>query len=230
MKMLWQYVSESLFLAPTLDRRHCPCLQSRHGEPKRSQTLTTEHLDDLSKSLQRLTQVGYLESMDGRGAVYHLPGEAIPCPGSSIEPAPRISAPSSPNLAASSPNLGSSSPNLTEHRDPLGCLISEQLSLPVVDELEPLSEALRSRLEEMASEPRSMGKVDRQVLIDVGLHLCEGRFVTLRCLAELVKRTPDTLRDQYLKTLVRQRKIRLAFPKTPNHEQQAHTTVKPSTP
>jgi hypothetical protein len=63
--------------------------------------------------------------------------------------------------------LGSSSPNLTENRDPLGCLISEQLSLPVVDELEPLSEALRSRLEEMASEPRSKGKVDRQVLIDV---------------------------------------------------------------
>jgi hypothetical protein len=119
---------------------------------------------------------------------------------------------------------------LTENRDPLGCLISEQLSLPVVDELEPLSEALRSRLEEMASEPRSKGKVDRQVLIDVVLQLCEGRFVTLRCLAELVKRKPDTLRDQYLKTLVRQRKIRLAFPKTPNHERQAYTTVKPSTP
>ena len=156
--------------------------------------------------------------------------EAIPSPEVAFGLTPRISAPSSPNLAASSPNLGTSSPNLAENRDPLGCLISEQLSLPVVDELEPLSEALRSRLEEMASEPRSKGKVDRQVLIDVVLQLCEGRFVTLRCLAELVKRKPDTLRDQYLKTLVRQRKIRLAFPQTPNHERQAYTTVKPSTP
>jgi len=82
----------------------------------------------------------------------------------------------------------------------------------------------------MASEPRVKGKVDRQVLIDVVLKLCEGRFVTLRSLAELVNRKPGTLRDQYLKTLVRQRQIRLAFPKTPNHERQAYTTAKPSTP
>ncbi|MBD2550829.1 hypothetical protein H6G65_14800 [Microcystis elabens FACHB-917] len=99
--------------------------------------------------------------------------------------------------------MGTTSPNLAENRGPEGCLISEQLSLPVVDDLKPLSEALPSRLEEMALEPRSKRKVDRHVLIDVVLRLCEGRFVTLRCLAELVKRKPDTLRDQYLKTLVR---------------------------
>jgi len=119
---------------------------------------------------------------------------------------------------------------LADHRDPDGCLISEQLSLPVVDELEPLSEALRSRLEEMASEPRSKGKVDRLVLIDVVWQLCEGRSITLRCLAELVKRKPDTLRDRYLKTLARQRKIRLAFPKTPNHKRHAYTTANASAP
>lgn len=123
----------------------------------------------------------------------------------------RISAPSSPNL-------GSSSPNVAEIRDPEGCLISEQLSLPVVDDLEPLSQGLRSRLEGMASEPRSKGKVDRQVLIDAALQVCEGRFVTQLCLGGVVKRKPDTLRDQYLKTLVRQRQLNLAFPKTPNHE------------
>jgi hypothetical protein len=114
---------------------------------------------------------------------------------------------------------------LAENRDPDGCLISEQLSLPVVDDLEPLSQALRSRLEGMAAEPRAKGKVDRQVLIDVVLQLCEGRFVTLRSLAELVHRKPDTLRDQYLKMLVRQRQLNLAFPKTPNHERQAYTSV-----
>jgi hypothetical protein len=119
---------------------------------------------------------------------------------------------------------------LAENRDPDGCLISEQLSLPVVDDLEPLSQALRSRLEGMAAEPRAKGKVDRQVLIDVVLQLCEGRFVTLRSLAELVHRKPDTLRDQYLKMLVRQRQLNLAFPTTPNHERQAYTTVKLSTP
>jgi ATP-dependent DNA helicase RecG len=133
-------------------------------------------------------------------------------------------------LTASSPNLEPSSPNLDEQRDLDGCLISEQLALPAVDDLEALSQAFRSRLEGLASQPRAKGKVDRQVLIDVLLQLFEGRFITLCCLAELVHRKPDTLRDQYLKTLVRQRQLNLAFPKTPNHERQAYTTVKPSTP
>ena len=191
----------------------------------RLRALTTEHPFDLSKTLQHLTQAGLLESTGGRGAVYHLPGEPIPTPDDVFGPATRFSVPSSPNLAASSPNLAASSPNLAETRDPDGCLISEQLSLPVVDDLEPLSQALRSRLEGMAAVPRAKGKVDRQVLIDVVLQLCEGRFVTLRSLAELVHRKPDTLRDQYLKMLVRQRQLNLAFPKTPNHERQAYTSV-----
>ena len=184
----------------------------------RLRAVTAEHPFDLSKTLQHLTQAGLLESTGGRGAVYHLPGDAIPSPDDVFGPAPRISAPSSPNLQPSSPNLA-------EQRDPDGCLLSEQLALPVVDDLEALSQAFRSRLEGLASQPRAKGKVDRQVLIDVLLQLCEGRFITLRCLAELVHRKPDTLRDQYLKILVRQRQLNLAFPKTPNHERQAYTTV-----
>lgn len=203
----------------------------------RLRAVTAEHPFDLSKTLQHLTQAGLLESTGGQGEVDHLPGDAIPSPDDVFGPAPRISEPSSPILAASSPNLTASSPNfepsspnLDEQRDRDGCLISEQLALPVVDDLDPLSQAFRSRLEGLASQPRAKGKVDRQVLIDVLLQLCEGRFITLRCLAELVHRKPDTLRDQYLKVLVRQRQLNLAFPKTPNHERQAYTTARPSTP
>ena len=171
-----------------------------------------------------------LESTGGRVAVVHLPGDAIPSPDDVFGPAPRISASSSPILAASSPNFTASSPNLAEQRDLDGCLISEQLALPVVDDLEALSQTFRSRLEGLASQPRAKGKVERQVLFDVLLQLCEGRFLTLRCLAELVHRKPDTLREQYLKLLVRQRLLNLVFPKTPNHERQAYTSAKPSTP
>jgi hypothetical protein len=188
-------------------------------------SVTTKHPFELSKTLQHLPQAGLLESTGGRGAVYHLPGEPIPAPDDVFGPATRFSVPSSPNLAASSPNLAASSRNLAENRAPDGCLISEQLSLPVVDDLEPLSQAMRARLEGMAAEPRAKGQVDRQVLIDVVLQLCEGRFVTLRSLAKVVHRKPDTLRDQCLKMLVRQRQLNLAFPKTPNHERQAYTSV-----
>lgn len=68
------------------------------------------------------------------------------------------------------------------------------------------------------------------MLIDVLLQLCDGRFVTLRCLTELATRKADTLRHQYLKVLVRQRQVSLAYPNSPNQERQAYTTVKPSTP
>gem|GEM_PF-323722 len=106
--------------------------------------------------------------------------EAIPTPDDVFGPIPRISVPSSPNLGSSSPNLSASSSNLTEQRDLEDCLVSGQLPFPMVDDLAPLSEALRSRLEAMALEPRTKRKVDRQVLIDVVLDLCEGRFITLR--------------------------------------------------
>jgi ATP-dependent DNA helicase RecG len=184
----------------------------------RLRAITTEHSVDLSKTLQHLTQTDMLQSTGGRGAVYHIPGQGIPTPDDVFGPTSRFSVPSSPNLEGSSPNLG-------ENRDAEGCLLSDQLDLPVVDDLQLLSLPFRSRMELLAAEPRSKGKVDRQVLIDVILKLCDEKFVTLHCLAGLVKRKPDTLRDQYLKILVRERKLRLAFPKTPTHERQAYTTA-----
>lgn len=203
----------------------------------RLRAVTTEHSVDLSKTLQHLTQAGMLESTGGRGAVYHLPGEALPTPDDVFGPAPRISAASlpildasSPNLKPSSPNLELSSPNLTGNRDENGCLLSEQLSLPVIDDLSVLSPDLCDRLEALAVVPRLKAKVDREVLIGVILNLCEGRFVLLRCLAELVKRRPETLRDQYLTKLLRERRLTLAFPKTPTHERQAYTSTIPAQP
>jgi hypothetical protein len=114
---------------------------------------------------------------------------------------------------------------LGENRDAHGRLITEQLELPVIDELVALSPRLRDKLEALAAVPRSKGKVERAVLIGVVLSLCEGQFVMLRALAELVRRKPETLRDQYLSGLVRERKLTLAFPKTPTHERQAYTTM-----
>ncbi|MFH1044153.1 MAG: RNA-binding domain-containing protein [Pseudomonadota bacterium] len=184
--------------------------------------VTTEHPVDLSRILQHLTQAGMLESTGGRGAVYHLPGEAIPTPEDIFGTATTISAPSSPNLTGSSRNLAGSSRNLDERRNAEGCLLTDQLSLPIIDDLARLSVPLRQRLEAMAAEPRAKGKVNREKLIEVVLALCAEHFVTLRCLAELINRKPDTLRDQYLTGLVQARKLSLAFPKTPTHERQAY--------
>jgi len=97
----------------------------------RLRAVTTGHPVDLSKTLQHLTLERMLESTGGRGAIYHLPGEAIPKPEDVFGSAPRLSLISSPVLKSSSPDLDSGSPNSGEKRDADGCLIAEQLPLPL---------------------------------------------------------------------------------------------------
>lgn len=218
-----------------------------HG---RLRAVTTEHPVDLSKTLQHLTQAGMLESTGGRGAVYHLPGEAIPTPDDVFGPPIRISvtrssdldvsprkvsasspdletsspdlAASSPDLSISSPNLNASSPDLEERRDANGCLMTDLLARPIIDDLGRISSDLRTNLEEMAAEPRAKKKMTPEALRAVILQLCAQHFITLRCLAALVNRKPESLRTQYLIQLVRERKLTLAFPTTPTHERQAY--------
>jgi len=204
----------------------------------RLREMTSLHSFDATRLLQTLVLDGFLEAHNpGRGAVYCLPGAAIPKPeevfGAGAEPSTAESENgegSSPNLGDSSPNLVPSPPDLAGLRDVDGCLLADQLTLPVVDDVSRLSPRLRAHFESLASEPRAKGKVDREVLIGVVLALCSERFVTLRCLAELVNRKPDTLRDQYLSKLVRDRKLSLAFPTTPTHERQAYCTASPIPP
>jgi ATP-dependent DNA helicase RecG len=204
----------------------------------RLRAVTTEHPVDLSKTLQHLTQAGMLESTGGRGAVYHLPGEAIPTPDDVFGPPVRLSVPSAPNMGSSSLHLPPTSLHLRGRspfiddeseggkvaRDLEGRLVSRQLPLPVIDDLSVLSSGLRQRMESMASLPRQKRKVDRDALIAVVLKLCEGQFVTLRCLAEIINRQPIALQNQYLSKLVRDRKLSLAFPTKPTHERQAYCT------
>ena len=196
----------------------------------RLRMLSTDHPVDVSKTLQHLVQEGFLESTGGRGAIYHIEGMPLPTPDDVFGPPPPLKTtasspdlpPSSPALAGSSPALRTRSPDSPAKRDANGCLTTDQLHLPVVDSLADLREKYRWGLELLASGPRKKRKLPREELIAVILQLCSGRFITLGCLAELVSRNPDNLRDQYLSPLVKEQKLELAFPTTPNHMRQAY--------
>lgn len=149
----------------------------------------------------------------GRALDIGKPMTAYSC----FETAPAISAPSSPDLAGSSPDLA-------DRRNAEACLLSDWLSLPITDDLARLSAPTRQRLEALAAEPRAKRKISREKLIGVVLALCAEHFITLRCLAELVNRQPNALRDHYLTGLIQERKLSLAFPKMPTHERQAYCT------
>ncbi len=205
--------------------------------------LCEAHPVDLSRVLQDLTHGGFLESTGGRGAVYHLPGEAPATPeevfGRAVSEETAL--PSSPVLAGSSPVLEGSSPVLADSspvlegsspvlaeigsRDSQGRFLHDRLHLPLIDNLDNLAIPFRHRLESLAEEPRTKGKLDREVMVEVIKKVCSGHFVTLRSLATLLDRKPNALREGYLSKLVKARDLKLAFPTTPNHELQAYVVV-----
>ncbi len=198
----------------------------------RLRAFSNEHPVDISRALQRLTKIGMLQSTGGRGAVYHLPGEEIPTPDDIFGAGSRFPGSRLPNFARSFPNSKNPAPALGKigqlillQRDTDGRLLNEQLQLPLVDSLSTLSESLLGQLEDLAAQPRQHRKVKRQVMIDTILALCADQYITVSCLAQLVNRTPDTLREQYLTKLVREQRLIMAFPKTPTHELQAYCAV-----
>ena len=109
-----------------------------------------------------------------------------------------------------------------EERDADGCLLSDQLDVPVIDSLSRLRPEFRASLEKLASAPRTKGKMSAEDMRTVLLALCKGHFVALGSLAELVNRDPDALRQQHLKPLAKSGKLRLAFPTAPTHARQAY--------
>ncbi|GKT23584.1 RNA-binding domain-containing protein [Acidovorax sp. SUPP3334] len=207
--------------------------------------ICTDHPHDLSQALARLERDGMLLSQgQSRGKVYHLPGSAPVSPeqvfaagGSSgnNDHSSGSSAASSGSNEDSSGNSagrlpGASSRVLNEGteqapRDGHGCLLSPLLDAPVVDALEALSPALRDDLLQRAALPRAKARLDRDSMAAVILSVCEGRYVRLSVLAELLNRDADGLRKGHLDTLVKDHRIRRAFPGTPTHEMQSYRTA-----
>lgn len=192
--------------------------------------VSSAHPVEVTRTLQHLTQLGVLNSTgSGRGAVYFLPGQNLPTPDDVFGPSAQGSAGSSSVSSASSSNLTSSSSVLVgtssatgQLHDVDGYLRSDQLPLPVISDLKALSPELRARLEALAVEPRQKKKLDPTIMEAAVLAVCEGHYLTLMALAELVNRKPASLRNEYLSPMVRAKTLSLAFPTTPTHERQAY--------
>jgi len=191
-----------------------------HG---RVREMTGLHPFDASRLLQNLVREGFLEVHNsGRGAVYCLPGAALPKPEEVFGAGSEQSTGTSAHLPGSSAYLPDSSGDSSEDRDTDGCLVSNQLDAPVIDSLTRLKSVFRATLEKAAAEPRKKGKISQEAMRQVILTLCKGHYLALSCLAELVNRDSDALRQQHLKPLTKEGKLRLAFPTAPTHAKQAY--------
>jgi ATP-dependent DNA helicase RecG len=201
----------------------------------RLQEICNAHPHDLSVLLARLVRDGLLIS-DGksRGMVYHLPGETLPTP-EQVFIGPTLPDANPTNMGSSSEYSGDSSEYLSDSfeysgnasglRDVNGRLTSSHIDAPIVDDLAILSSNFRETLEQLADEPRHKSRLAFERMQGVILALCRDQYLTLSVLAQLVKRNPDSLRQQYLSVMVRAGKMVLAFPSKPTHEKQAYRAV-----
>jgi len=134
--------------------------------------------------------------------VYFLPGQRMTTPDEVFGHASAIT---------SSSVLDASSSVSTPQWNEQGRLISKQLPLPIIDDLGALAPALRADLVVRATDPRQKRKMPRKDIESVLLAVCQGHFITLQALAELLHRKPASLRNDYLSRMVKARRLRLAF-------------------
>ena len=205
----------------------------------RVRELASLHPFDATRLLQALVKGGFLETHNsGRGAVYCFPGASLPKPeevfgggGSVITDRSAHLEPRSEHLEVTSAHLKPRSAHLEvandarEDRNADGCLLSDRLDAPMIDSINLLAPAFRKHLEAKASEPRAKAKIPAESMRLAILAVCDGHYVALSCLAELVDRDPDALRQQHLKPLLKEKKLCLAFPTRPTHAQQAYRSV-----
>jgi hypothetical protein len=111
-------------------------------------------------------------------------------------------------------------------RNENGCIVHKRLEFPVIDKIDKLTTAYRQQLEEIAFPVRGSGKIVSKELEKTIQALCYKRYITISALAVLLGRKEKTLRNSYLSRMVREKKLALAFPKTPRDKRQAYTSIK----
>lgn len=164
------------------------------------QPYRAEHPRDIGVRLRQYVEAGWLEkSGQGRGTRYRWPRQR---PGDLFAPAEpggegfQHSVTGSEQLTASSEHLNGGS----EHSE------SEQ----------------EARLVALAAPMRASGKVPKWQAEEIIRALCSQQWLTLRTLARLLDRAPDSLRNHYINPMLRDGRLRARVPGKPNHPGQAY--------
>lgn len=191
----------------------------------RLQTVVTGHSVDITRDLQHLVKLGFLNSSGGRGSVYTLAGVDVLQPDEVFSDFSTGISESSTGISKPSLGLnGVKSVSNGIYRDEFGRLCTEKLPFPVIDDLAMLTESFRLKLFEIADKARDKKRLSPEGAENIILELCSRQFLTIGMLAQIMDRKIDTLRKRYLSPMVKANKLCLAFPTTPTHEKQAYRT------
>ncbi len=98
----------------------------------------------------------------------------------------------------------------------------------IVTNLAGVSPADRENLMLLTEKSRKKKRLPSDEMEQVIISVCNECYLSLRVLAELLDRSPDPLRQSYLNRMVKEKKLRRAFPLEPNSPKQAYTSAEPT--
>ncbi len=188
----------------------------------RLREISTDHPSDITKMLARLVKDGLLVSDGvGRGMMYFLPWQErrgvtlFESEGTPLLP---------PQLSSITPDLNALPPELSS-------LTPEFENFPpeppqVVSELNQLGQAEIALLRQQAAPVSERLRARPELVRQTVLRLCDGRYLGLRVLADLLKRRDrdgKDLRTRILNPLVAEGVLLRAYPKA-NDPRQAYIT------
>ena len=96
----------------------------------------------------------------------------------------------------------------------------------IINKIEQLPEDVLEKLRRVAKPVSECDRVDTAVTKETLLILCEEYSLSLPVLAELLNRSEDSLRKNFLNQMVGDHSLDRAYPQTPNHPKQAYKTRK----
>jgi ATP-dependent DNA helicase RecG len=82
------------------------------------------------------------------------------------------------------------------------------------------------QLRSIAEPIEGKRKVPAQIMEDVILKLCKEDYLSIRDIADILDRTPETLRIHYLNRMIKGELLELRYPDKPNHPDQGYRTRK----
>ncbi|WP_230856495.1 RNA-binding domain-containing protein [Vibrio cidicii] len=204
---------------------------------ERACELTEKHTREVTLTLPKLVNKGFLVAVgEGKNKYYTLPGvNNIPTPDnvfttSNLTEQAMLKTDSDithndNNITHNDNNITRKSQNITyTERDQYGRLLSNHLSKPIIDNLELLQADFHCQLKVLASPVRTSARTSKKKMKEVITEICKGHFIEIAQLAHLLDRTSQNIRQNYLKSMVEDGVLELAFPQTPKTPRQAYST------
>ncbi|MDI9417851.1 MAG: ATP-binding protein [Euryarchaeota archaeon] len=171
----------------------------------RLKSMTSVHPHDVTMALAALVREGFLDSYGAtRGTFYVLAGEVPEMEDGLLR---HVAAQLPLSIKSEQAGIGSGSGS--EYLGPSSELLNE-------------SSEYFKQLEQIARAAKERGKVPKEVMERIILELCKDYFLNLRVLADLLNRTPDSLRINYLSRMVKEGTLELRYPNKPTHPDQGY--------